>query len=202
MAGAARRRWPTAVVPGRWRLTRLTRLTRPTPPPKSLLAPLLVLVIGPVMGLTPTAHAERPSRDMVLGRMVGAPPDAPSQALTTHAAARYRLHCAGCHGIDGSGVPSAGVPDLRGVGGFLRLEGGRAFVLRVPGVMASGLDDAGVASVLNWVMNTLARPSLPPETPAFQASEVEAARAAPLVDVMTERARLLQMAQRQGVRLY
>ena len=141
-------------------------------------------------------------QNMVLGRMVQARSDAPSVATTTHARARWVLHCAGCHGVDGSGSDLGRVPDLRRLGAFLQVEGGRQFVIKVPGVMGSGLDDAQVAEVTNWLLATLAAGSVPAGHLPFSAAEVARARAQPLPDVAAERQRLLDRARAAGVALY
>ena len=138
----------------------------------------------------------------VLGRQVPARADAPSVAATTHARARWVLHCAGCHGVDGAGSALGRVPDLRRLGAFLQVPGGREFVIKVPGVMGSGLDDAQVAEVTNWLLATLARASVPADHQPFSAAEVARARAQPLIDVAAERQRLLQRAVAIGQALY
>lgn len=140
-------------------------------------------------------------QDTLLGRQVPAAADAPSTATTRSARAHYVLHCAGCHGADGAGSPAAQVPDMRRLGHFLRVPGGRAFVLQVPGVMGSGLGDAEVAAVTNWVLANLAPASLPGDTPAFTAAEVAQARAQPLVDVAATRRALVQQARAQDLSL-
>lgn len=157
-----------------------------------LIAPALMLAAA-------TAWAQS---DGVLGRLVLPRPDAPSVATPASAAARYGLHCAGCHGRDGAGAPQADVPDLRRLGAFLALPGGRDYILKVPGVMASGLDDHQVAAVMNWILATLAPGSAPEGAASFGPAEVARARQAPLIDVASERRRLLQDAARGGVRLY
>ena len=139
-----------------------------------------------------------PAQDTVMGRMVAARADAPSVATTTHARAAYVLHCAGCHGLAGDGQPAHYVPGLQVLGRFLRLEGGRAFIVSVPGVMASGLDDRGVAEVMNWVLATLSREPLPAAHRPYTAAEVRHARAQPLVDVAAHRQQLLRQAQARG----
>ena len=141
-------------------------------------------------------------QNTVLGRQVAPRADAPAVATTTHVRARWVLHCAGCHGVDGAGSVSGRVPDLRGIGGFLRLDGGREFVIKVPGVMGSGLDDAQVAEVTNWLLATLARASVPDGHRPYDAAEVTRARAQPMVDVAAERQRLIERAQAQGLALY
>lgn len=149
---------------------------------------MLAAVAGPALG-----------QDMVLGRQVQARSDAPSVATTTHARANFVLHCAGCHGLAGAGSRSGNVPDMRRLGEFLRVPGGREFMIKVPGVMGSGLDDAQVAEVTNWVLARLAADSVPAGHVPFSAEEVARARRAPLADVAAERARLVGAAQRIGV---
>ena len=112
-----------------------------------------------------------------LGRQVMARPEAPSVATTTHARATYVLHCAGCHGVAGASLPQSYVSGLQRLGDFLRLAGGREFVIKVPGVMGSGLGDAQVAEVANWVLGTIAKDSLPPQHTPYAAADVARARA-------------------------
>ena len=53
----------------------------------------------------------------------------------------YMLNCQGCHRADGAGTPGT-VPALAGsVGRFLAVRGGREFLVQVPGVAQSILDD-------------------------------------------------------------
>jgi hypothetical protein len=45
------------------------------------------------------------------------------------------------------------VPTLRNeIGNFLDVEGGRAFIVRVPGTANSKLSDADIARLLNWLI--------------------------------------------------
>jgi mono/diheme cytochrome c family protein len=138
----------------------------------------------------------------VLGYQALARRDAPSTATTTHARAAYVLHCAGCHGVDGAGAPEKYVPDLRQVGRFLRVPGGREFVIGVPGVMGSGLDDVQVAAVTNWLLATLAAASVPADHRPYDAADVTRVRAAPMADVADVRAVLVARAREQGVALH
>jgi mono/diheme cytochrome c family protein len=97
------------------------------------------------------------------------------------AAHDYLLSCAGCHTPAGTG--SATVPTLHGIDRLLARPGGRAYVLRVPGVASAPLSDARLAALLDWVFahfgNTAA--------PGFTAAEVAAARVAPLIDPVAAR---------------
>jgi hypothetical protein len=90
---------------------------------------------------------------------------------------------------------------MRGLGHFLRVPGGREFLIQVPGVMGSGLNDVQVAQVSNWVLNTLALESIPPEHLPYEPAEIARLRQSPLIDVGATRARLVEQAERLGWRL-
>lgn len=115
---------------------------------------------------------------------------APAAAET--ARVLYMLHCQGCHLADGAGKPGE-VPSLVGtLGRFPTVPGGRAYLVQVPGSAHSPLDDAELASVLNWMV---ARFALEADAAAFlpyDAAEVAAHRANPLVDVAAARTELLR----------
>lgn len=140
-------------------------------------------------------------QNMVLGRIVVPRADAPSVAVTTSPRSHYVLHCAGCHGVSGAGAPEKYVPDLRRLGQFLRVEGGREFVIGVPGVMGSGLDDRQVMEVANWLLATMARDSVPEGLRPYTLAEVAQARARPMADVAAVRRRLQDKARTQGLNI-
>lgn len=156
-----------------------------------------------LMGVvSPTqAHEVHGNTSTTLGRQVVLRANAPSVSPVHSARALYVLHCAGCHSLDGSGSTSARVPDMRHLGQFLRVPGGREFLLQVPGVMGSGLNDEQVAQVTNWVLSSIASASIPAQHRDFDAAEVNQARHKPLVDVAATRAQLVQRAQQLGVSL-
>ena len=59
----------------------------------------------------------------------------------------YTVHCQGGHLRDGSATPGR-VPALAGsLGRFTRIPAGRAYLVRVPGVAQSPLDDAALAAL-------------------------------------------------------
>ena len=151
--------------------------------------------------VTPQAHEVHGNTRTTLGQQVVLRADAPSVSNVHSPRALYVLHCAGCHSLDGSGSVSARVPDMRQLGLFLRVPGGRKFLLQVPGVMGSGLNDAQVAEVSNWVLNSLASDSIPQGHTAFTTAEVGEARRAPLTDVAATRAVLVQRAKELGLLL-
>lgn len=150
-------------------------------------------------GLCPALALALGGVSTTLGRQVPARADAPAVASVSQPRSHYVLHCAGCHGVDGAGSKLGNVPDMRRLGDFLSVPGGRAFVISVPGVMGSGLNDEQVAEVTNWVLATIARASVPPEHRPFDAAEVARARAVPLVDVGHARKEIQQRARELGI---
>lgn len=127
----------------------------------------------------------------VFGTAAAVRADAEPIAKTSSPRSLYVLHCAGCHGMDGSGSERGQVPDMRQLGEFLKRPDGRRYLLQVPGVMGSGLSDEDVAQVTNWVFTTLVTDINPRTFVPYTAKEVAKARANPLMDVMATRARLL-----------
>ena len=104
----------------------------------------------------------------------------------------YTLFCAGCHAETGRGIPHK-VPRLNGrLALYLGVEGGRDFILRVPGVANSQLDDARLAAVLNHVVERFAPSAVTVEP--FTSAQVHAARQHPLIGVEDVRTRLLRAA--------
>ncbi len=133
------------------------------------------------------------------GQQVPPRPNAESRPPTSSVRSLYVVHCAGCHGMDGAGSRLGRVPDMRRLGNFLQLEGGRAFVVSVPGVMGSGLTDEQVADVTNWVLKGMARDSIGADFQPYAAEEVRQARGRPLADVAGTRARLVEQARQRGI---
>lgn len=104
----------------------------------------------------------------------------------------YMLHCQGCHGPDGSGAAGA-VPSFRDqVATFLLVPRGREYLIRVPGVSQSELDDERTAAVLNWIVDEFDAAGRPVDAVPFTAAEVARYRKPPLVDVDVIRGELLR----------
>jgi mono/diheme cytochrome c family protein len=121
----------------------------------------------------------------LVARGAEAPPRPSGPALD------YMLHCQGCHKPDGSGQGDV-VPALRGqMGRFLHDPGGREFLVRVPGVAQSQLDDKALAEVLNWMLVRFDRANLPVGFTPFTEREVGALRSQPLSDTKRRRASLV-----------
>lgn len=90
----------------------------------------------------------------------------------------FQLHCSGCHGPDGRGDGRM-VPDLRNLAPLLEVEGGRAYLVRVPGVAQAPLESAALARLLDFVLRDLSGVG---DHEAFDAAEVDLWRRRPLLD--------------------
>lgn len=114
--------------------------------------------------------------------------------------ANYMLHCSGCHGIDGSGSPGAGIPTMRNsLGHFLRVPGGRDFLVQVPGTSQSALPNGAVAELLNWILGKFSPGEMPLGTPPYSEPEVAKLRNQPLDDVPAFRAEIVGQLKNIGV---
>lgn len=106
-------------------------------------------------------------------------------------AVNYKLHCMGCHLADGSGGPPD-VPDIRGeMGCLLAVDGGRQYLVQVPGAAQAQISDAELAAVLNYMLETFSADTLPGEYAPFTAGEVTRWRADWLTEVAAIRESLL-----------
>jgi hypothetical protein len=126
-------------------------------------------------------------------------PGAPLETFTG-ARADFAFRCKGCHGFAGEGTPGH-VPRLDGfVGLFTRVEGGRDYLMRVPGVARAKLDDARLAAVLNWMLEVYGGDALAPGFEPYTAAEVGSARRQPLTGARAAtRARLIGELRARGL---
>jgi len=121
---------------------------------------------------------------------------APAQVLGASPAVDYAVHCQGCHLDDGRETPGR-VPALAGsLGRFSHVRGGRAYLVRVPGVAQSPLDDAALAALLNWLLPHFDPGGLDRDFAPYTAEEVGRVRHLPLSDVESERRRLMEQMPR------
>lgn len=103
----------------------------------------------------------------------------------------YMLNCQGCHLPRGEGVGD--IPQMKNfVGNFLKVPGGRAFLVQVPGSANAALDDAALAELLNWMLLEISADQLPADFQPYTAPEVGRYRASPLSDVNAIRLPLIQ----------
>jgi len=86
------------------------------------------------------------------------------------------LNCQGCHRADGRGTGDA-VPALSGVAArFLSVPGGREYLIRVPGVAGSPLEDAPLSALVNWMLRRFDPRHLPVDFKPYTAAEVASYR--------------------------
>ena len=103
----------------------------------------------------------------------------------------YMLNCQGCHLPRGEGVGD--IPQMKNfVGNFLKVPGGRAFLVQVPGSANAALDDAALAELLNWMLLEISADQLPQDFQPYTGPEVGQYRASPLSDVNAVRLPLIQ----------
>jgi mono/diheme cytochrome c family protein len=114
----------------------------------------------------------------------------------------YVLNCAGCHGLDGKGVPEKGVPRLLGnIGKVLHAPDGRAFIVQAPGVSSSSLGDTDVATLLNWLIPRMDQANVPAGFRPYTAQEVSGLRGARKTEYLARRAALREALAEQGLQL-
>lgn len=102
----------------------------------------------------------------------------------------YMLNCWGCHRPHGEGIPGA-APPLKGAADFLRVPGGREYLIEVPGVALSPLNDAETAAVMNWILRSFSADRMPSDFKPYAAAEIAHSRKTRLMDIKTARADLI-----------
>jgi mono/diheme cytochrome c family protein len=121
----------------------------------------------------------------------GARAETPLQTL-------YTLNCSGCHGIEGLGVPEVGIPNLNDAGRFVGTKLGREYLIQVPGLSQSRLDDATAARLLNWILHKFSANRLPADFTPYTAEEVTHFRSDKASDAKTRRDAILAELRRRG----
>lgn len=105
----------------------------------------------------------------------------------------YMLKCMGCHGPEGAEVTGK-VPALKdNVARFLSVEGGRAYLVQVPGARQSPLSDKALAQLLNWIGPRFDATHMPRDFKPYSEAEVSALRHTRLQDVSAVRANLMAL---------
>lgn len=114
------------------------------------------------------------------------------------AAMNWSLNCRGCHGADARGT-SDDVPDMAGLmARFLSVDGGRDYLVRVPGVAFSSLGDDELAELVNWTLYRFDRDHVPPLFKPYDAAEVAELRGEPYVSEANIRRKELLGYMREG----
>lgn len=125
--------------------------------------------------------------------------DAASEAALSPAM-KYSLYCGGCHGLDGRGDIRADVPPLPpNVGALLKDPEGRRYLTQVGGIMSTGLDASDTAIVLNYVLRTFGKDSVPADARDFDANEVAALREKRVQDPVALRRQIVARLKAQDI---
>lgn len=108
----------------------------------------------------------------------------------------YKLHCQGCHLPDGRGMADR-VPSMKGeIARFFCVDGGRDYLIQVPGVAMSRLPDAEIAELMNWLVRTMDGDHLPTDFEPYTPDEVAQLRKQRETDVRNRRAELMARIRR------
>lgn len=111
----------------------------------------------------------------------------------------YTLNCSGCHGVEGLGVPEVGIPNLNEAGRFVRTQLGREYLIQVPGLSQSRLDDATAARLLNWILRKFSANRLPTDFTPYTAEEVTRFRTDKASDAKSRREAILAQMRSRGL---
>jgi mono/diheme cytochrome c family protein len=111
----------------------------------------------------------------------------------------YTLNCWGCHKPRAEGIPGT-VPRLAdSMANFLRVPGGREYLVEVPGVAASALSNAEIAEVLNWLLVTFNKAEMPPGFRPYTAAEIARYRPHQLIRITETRDDLVKRLKAKGI---
>lgn len=122
----------------------------------------------------------------------------PGVANGQRAAMNWALNCRGCHGADARGT-SDDVPDMAGLmARFLSVDGGRDYLVRVPGVAFSSLGDDELAELVNWTLYRFDREHIPLQFKPYNAAEVAMLRDEAYVSEANIRRKELLSYMREG----
>jgi mono/diheme cytochrome c family protein len=130
----------------------------------------------------------------LLALLLAAAPAAAEQSLQT----LYTLKCSGCHGAEGKGVPDSGIPNLNDAGRYVGLPLGREYLIEVPGLSQSSLDDATAARMLNWVLARFSADRLPAGFAPYTTAEIARYRGDTASDAETRRQVILAQLKATG----
>lgn len=124
----------------------------------------------------------------------------PANATGESPAKAYILHCTGCHLSDGMGAKIGRVPKIPGImGHILKHPKGRIYLSHVPGVVNAGLPDDETAAVLNYMLETYAKPEMPADAKLFTGPEIAELRKITVDDITLLRQEIQNDLAKEGI---
>lgn len=136
--------------------------------------------------IDPPAGGALPTLVTMTGQHTAATAVSGATALADRARFQWAMNCQGCHGPNGEGHPDRDVPTMVDVAAFQKIPDGRKFLVRVPGVSRSPLNDEDLTYLLNWMVRTMGSSSQIDKRLEFSQEEVAALRQRPLVDELKQ----------------
>ena len=139
----------------------------------------------------------RPSQLLLVAALIyaqlAAGAEAPGVTNAARAQMNYMLNCQGCHGPQAEGSEIASVPRMKDfVGNFLKVPGGREFLVQVPGSANASISDLELAELLNWMLPRVSAAQIPANFAPYTEAEIKALRYSPEEDVAGTRERLIE----------
>ena len=121
----------------------------------------------------------------------------PGVANENRARMNYMLNCQGCHGPTAEGNDAADIPRMKDfVGNFFRVDGGREFLVQVPGSSSAAINDAELAELLNWMIPYFSKTELPENYAPYTEREITRLRYSVEEDVAGKRRKLVEAIDR------
>lgn len=125
----------------------------------------------------------------------------PALAEPAQAAGRanYILHCSGCHGMQGKGTVTGGIPafpeSVEHIAGY---DNGRSYIMQVPGVITTDMGPAEIADVLNFILDEWGSAD---QDMSFTADEVASLRALPEREVVNYRREIVNELRQRDIEI-
>ncbi|MEH6519371.1 MAG: c-type cytochrome [Halioglobus sp.] len=105
----------------------------------------------------------------------------------------YQIHCEGCHGAAGAGLAGLVPAFVDELSSYLHISEGRKFIIQVPGVSQSSLNDAEVAELMNWMVVAYDPQGMPENFRWYTEEEVALLRSEPISETVKRRAAVHKM---------
>lgn len=130
-------------------------------------------------------------------------PQTPIHLANYSPAVNYQLQCVGCHLANGEGAPHSDIPSMTGfLGNFLKVEGGREYIVQIPGAALSALTNKQLAELINWLLreDSIAGSSTPKDFKPYTEDEVATHRYVMIDDLIGHRVMLIDRMKAKNIK--